>query len=211
MAADALFGELAFLNTRTAIARAKVGTFFRSNDAGRTWRVSSDPLDRYDLARVTKSKTEELLRCLCEGPTGEAQVSFGAQGCFGGNQNGLHVAWNERGATAELTLDARRAKAAPFTLNLAQTKHQLTTLADLATRNEVPSGCTSTTGYSAKLEVSCQLEGKRRTETLELESWDCNPREGLAPGVGGSTSSGSGDDGYARAIGVHNWALEFTK
>lgn len=206
---DATFSELVFLSERTALARTKEGALLRSGDAGRSWRASTDPLDRYDLARATKQKADEPLRCLRESPRGEVSVRFGAQGCFGGNENVLRLTWNERGATGRTTLDElRKGAAGSLTLNPGQTRQRLNELAELATRGEVPSQCTSTTEYQAKLKVSCELEGKRRVETLQLVSHDCNGREGLAPGVGGATSSGRGDEGYARAIGVHNWALD---
>lgn len=207
---DATFGELVFLNERTALARTREGVLLRSENAGRNWRASNNPLDGYDLARATKKKVDQPLRCLRESPRGELTLRFGAQGCFGGNMNVLRLSWNERGATAKVTLDELRRENAGglAVLSAERAKQQLLELAELATRNEVPSQCTSTTEYQTKIEVSCQLEGKPRTEKLELGSYDCSRREGLAPGVGGSTSSGGGPDGYARAIGVHNWSLD---
>ena len=210
------FEELVFVSARTAITRAKGGAYFRSESAGRQWAASANPgVDAFDLSRAIDAKAEEPLQCLRE-PSGELELEFGARGCFGGNQRTMQLAWNEKGATVRLeasqpgfVVDLKAARAPQVTsiaLTREQAKAQLVQLGELVRRREEPSRCSSTTGYFVTLEVRCQLAGKANGSLVKFESYDCNPAEGLAEGVGGATSQGGAPTGYARAIGIHNWA-----
>ena len=196
---DLPFEELAFLSSGTAIARATGGAYFRSENAGRNWSASKNPkIDAFDLARAIDAKAEEPVPCLQE-PSGELKLELGARGCFGGNQSSLHLVWSAKGGTL-------RFGGAHRSLTGAQVRAQLGELGELVRRREEPSDCESTTGYFVTLDVHCHLNGQANSSVVELESYDCNPSEGLAKGVGGATESGGSPGGYARAIGVNNWA-----
>jgi photosystem II stability/assembly factor-like uncharacterized protein len=196
---DLPFEELAFLSSRTAIARAKGASYFRSENSGRNWSATKNPkIDAFDLARAIDANAEEPVPCLSE-PTGELKLQFGARGCFGGNESSLHLVWNQKGGTL-------RFEGATRSLTAEQAKAQLGQLGELIRRREEPSDCESTTGYFVTLDVRCHVDGKANSNVVELESYDCNSSEGLAKGVGGATEWGGARGGYARAIGVNNWA-----
>lgn len=208
---DAPFDALVFANARTALARARGGELYVSDDAGASWSASRNPaLDAHDLGRLLGASSPDPLRCLREATSGSVTIAFGAQGCFGGSRSSLRLEWTASGGALHASRVAKDEAGAPSVgrLGVEQTRALLARLAAEVLRPEVPSPCSSTTAYLADVDVTCELDGGRRHEVVRLSSHDCHPREALAAGVGGSTSVGGPPAGYARAIGVHDLAKE---
>ncbi|MDP1922828.1 MAG: YCF48-related protein [Myxococcales bacterium] len=195
---DEVFEELAFLNQRTAIARAASGALFRSEDEGAHWKQSVNlELDASDLATAKGASADAALACL-KNPSGSLTLEFGVHGCFGGSANSLELTWTPAGAEASLKDDHGRADQPALGLDALTARQRLTALRERALRPERPSSCISTNQYVVSLEVSCALGTEKRKHTLELTSNDCGQRGGV-----------SADDSYSRAIGVHDWAAAF--
>ncbi len=191
----ALPGELVFeqfvlVDERRALARSDARTF-RSDNGARTWKETTAVTDAADLANLLGEKQSELFPCLAGAPSGLLKLEFGVQGCFGGSSNHLELSWNEKGG--ELRISGRSYKPLPSlkkTLNPGEARRLLSELHDAAVRPESASGCTSTNSVQSSFEVSCRVDGRTVTQSLTLETNDC------------------ADRGYARAIGMHEWAMK---
>jgi photosystem II stability/assembly factor-like uncharacterized protein len=208
------FAELVLLNEVTTLARSTKGALFRARLDAQAWDASTNvTLDAADLARLTGANVVEPLKCLTSGSTGTLAVEFGAQGCFGGDTNSLRLSWNAAGGDLDVTLDDLRREPDPPRRRLTtdSVRARLEQVRALALRPEGPSSCTTTTAHIVSLDVQCELEGRSVREQLRFTTNDCDRRRPLAPGVGGATSFGGPPDGYARALGLHDWALETAK
>lgn len=199
------FEQLVFAEAHRALAKG-AGKVFRSDDAGRTWRETTSALDAMDLATALGG-SEDPLSCLSRGATGTVALRFGVNGCFGGSKNELTLTWRPDRGELAVRYDAQLERSpTKKTLGAREVRALLDGLHERATRVEQASGCRSTTAYVATIDVTCKVSGASAHQVVDVESHDCGARP-LEPGVGGATSSGV-PSGYARALGVHAWALE---
>lgn len=197
------FADVVLLNEQETLARAADGTFYRATLDGHWSEGPNVALDRSDYARLTGNTVDDPLTCLRPATQGTLTLEFGVQGCFGGDKNRLTLTWTTKGGAMNLELDRQLEQPNPATVRLsaADVARRLVEVRERALRPERPSSCTSTDGYVVSLEVKCEVGGRPRRETLRFESHDCNPSERLQPG--------EVVDGYARAIGLHEWAAGF--
>lgn len=202
---EVVFDQFVMVDRERALAKSG-GKYFRSDDAGRNWRETASSLDVMDLTRALGGSPEDPLSCLASGKSGKAKLTFGVQGCFGGNSNELTLTWGATGGELAVRYDGLRERApAKKHLTANETHALLDELHARATRAEEASQCTSTNVFKVTLEVSCTLAAKAERQTVTLDSDDCGT-SAVEPGVGGSTSSGT-PSGYARAVSLHDWAL----
>lgn len=189
---DEVFEELALLNQRTAIARAASGVLFRSEDEGAHWTQSINlELDASDLATARGASADDALACL-KNASGSLTLEFGVQGCFGGSANTLELKWTALGGEVRVKRDDVAVADQTTQFDAATVRRELATLRSLVFRRETPSSCSSTDMYEVVLETKCEIGSTKRRKKLVLTSNDCNA-----------------GDGYARAIGVHDWAAAF--
>lgn len=206
----ALPGELAFeqfvlVDERRGLARSGARTF-RSDDGARRWEETKALTDAADLANLLGEKQRELFPCLAGAPSGLLKLEFGVQGCFGGTTNSLALAWDEKGGELRIADEARGSRPRlQKKVSSSDVRSLLRALHAAIVRPESASGCTSTTTVQSSFEVSCRLDGSPTSQSLKLETNDCAPSE--SPAVGGSTRMGR-SSGYARAIGIHEWAMK---
>ncbi len=199
------FEQFVLVDARRALARSGSQTF-RSDDGARSWAETKAITDAADLANALGEKQQELFPCLAGAPRGVLKLEFGVQGCFGGTVNSLALTWNEKGGELRIADEARGSRPRLHKkLSSSDVRSLIGEFHAALVRPESASGCRSTTSVQSSFEVSCRLDGSPTSQSLRLETNDCAPNE--APAVGGSTRMGR-SSGYARAIGIHEWAMK---
>lgn len=171
------------------------GKVYRYDHDG--WELSNSSNDERDLAVAIGERSDDALRCL-ERPSGRVALSMVTYGCFGGSTRSLDLQWSPTGgvtngaAMHKLTADEVRAALADLRLRVQ--------------RVELHSGCKSTTRFETTITTSCTINKRETTESLSFRTYDCGDSIG-----GGSVTHWSGEprSGYARALGVREWAKKF--
>lgn len=200
--------KLVFLKNGTALARTQAGTLLRSGsfDFGRTWETTTDALDAYDFAVNAgqgqgEARVSSPFECLLSSAPASMTVEFERHGCFHSIENTLNLELSQDGArlSGELsgeTADIGSVRVEPRELSRMEGLRIVRELAEVVTREEVPTGCSSTNNYKVSIEWSCPsspVKGGR----LDLRASDCDRRDGLFPGL---------SRGYERAPHVHDIA-----
>lgn len=199
---------LVFLKNGTALARTETGTLLRSPDydIGRTWMTTTDALAAYDFAvnagpAQGEGRVSSPFECLLSTAPASMKVEFGLHGCFHAIDNTLSLELSQDGARLSGELGARMGnsdsvRVEPRALSRAEGERIVRELDEVATREEVPTGCGSTNSYMVAIEWSCPsspVKGGR----VELRASDCSLPDGLRSHL---------PDGYERARWVHQVA-----
>lgn len=195
---------LAFLNDDRVLAQARGGTLMRSEDLGRTWALSTSPLDADDFARasVRAMPSATPFDCVLTTSPASMTVRFSNQGCFHSYEGWLSVQLSDGGAEFSGEHAKRERQTLERTvLSRAEGEDIILALIEAATRQETLSDCGSTTSFTAELEWTCGSGSPARGK-VSFRASDCTLPPGIEP------PSGFDFSGYARAQGIHQVASQ---
>ncbi|SEL88078.1 Uncharacterized protein SAMN05444354_109161 [Stigmatella aurantiaca] len=192
-----------FLKGNAVLAESGQGSLLRSNDFGRSWAPTAEPVDGYDFAVLSGRRPVPASPFACVLTTSPASltVHFGILGCFSPPMGMLSVSMSPDGAEFSGTLPSRR-PGVPETLTFGprgysreEGERLIRALWEDAIFQETQIDCGSTAAHTVIIEWSCP-SGPIQEGKMSLLSSVCSP---------------FGHEGYARARGVHDTALEALK
>ncbi|WP_225411708.1 hypothetical protein [Stigmatella hybrida] len=172
-------------------------------DSGRSWAPAAEPVDGYDFAVISGRGPVPASPFACVLTTSPASltVHFGILGCFSPPMGLLSVRMSPDGAEFSGTLPSRRPgvpetlKFGPRVYSPEEGERLVRALWEAATRQKTQIDCGSTSAHTVIIEWSCP-SGPIQEGKMSLRSSVCSP---------------FGHEGYARARGVHDTALEALK